>query len=129
MRTVARWLLAAGMMFAGISHLFWARAEFQAQVPDWTTEVVPIDKDGVVVASGVVEIMLGASLVVFPKERRRAGAILAAFFVAIFPGNIAQYTQRRSGFGLDTDAKRLARLFFQPLLVCWALWSTRTPRG
>jgi len=125
MRTALRWLLSAAMVFAGLSHLFWGRREFQNQVPDWTTEIVPIDKDGVVVASGVVEVMLGAALVVLPKERRRIGLILAAFFVAVFPGNIDQWLQRRSGFGLDTDAKRLGRLFFQPALVAASLWSTR----
>ena len=125
MKTFARWLLAGGMVFAGLSHLFWARREFQAQVPDLVTDALPIDKDAVVVASGAVEIMLGAALVVLPKERRRIGAILAAFFVAVFPGNIAQATQTRTAFGLDSDGARIARLFFQPLLVCWALWSTR----
>ena len=125
MRTTLRWLLAVAMVFAGLSHLFWGRREFQNQVPDWTTEIVPIDKDGVVVASGVVEVMLGAALVALPKERRRIGLILAAFFVAVFPGNIDQWLQRRSGFGLDTDAKRLGRLFFQPALVAASLWSTR----
>ncbi|WP_336625190.1 MULTISPECIES: DoxX family protein [unclassified Microbacterium] len=125
MKTIARWLLAGGMVFAGLSHLFWARKEFQSQVPDLVTEVVPIDKDGVVVASGAVEIMLGAALVVLPGERRRIGAILAAFFVAVFPGNIAQAVERRSAFTLDTDRARIVRLFFQPLLVAWALWSTR----
>ncbi len=125
MKTFARWLLAGGMVFAGLSHLFWARREFQAQVPDLVTDALPIDKDAVVVASGAVEIMLGAALVVLPKERRRIGTILAAFFVAVFPGNIAQATQKRAAFGLDSDGARIARLFFQPLLVCWALWSTR----
>lgn len=125
MRTFARWLLAASMMFAGLSHLFWARREFRAQVPEVVTDVLPIDEDGVVVASGAVEIMLGAALVVLPKERGRIGVILAAFFVAVFPGNIAQAGGRRDGFGLDTDGKRVGRLFFQPLLVAWALWSTR----
>ncbi len=112
-------------MFAGLSHLFWARREFQAQVPDLVTEVLPIDKDGVVVASGAVEIMLGAALVALPRERRRVGAVLAAFFVAIFPGNIAQALGKRRGFGLDSDRARLVRLLFQPVLVAWALWSTR----
>lgn len=123
MRAFARWLLAGSMVFAGISHLFWARKEFQAQVPDLATKVM--DKDAVVVASGVVEVMLGASLVALPGSRRTLGAILAAFFVAVFPGNIEQYTRRRDGFGLDTDTRRLGRLFFQPVLVAWALWSTR----
>jgi len=87
-----------------------------------------MDKGAVVVASGVVEVMLGASLVALPTSRSRIGAILAAFFVAVFPGNVEQYAKRRDGFGLDTDRKRLVRLFFQPALVAWALWSTREPR-
>ena len=124
-KTFARWLLAGGMVFAGLSHLFWARKDFQAQVPEFVTDVLPIDKDGVVMASGAVEIMLGAALVVLPKERRRIGAILAAFFVAVFPGNIAQAAGQRAAFGLDNDRARIARLFFQPVLVAWALWSTR----
>jgi uncharacterized membrane protein len=127
MRTLARWALAGAMVFAGLSHLFWRRREFQAQVPDVTTKVM--DKDAVVVASGVVEVMLGASLVVLPRSRRPIGAILAAFFVAVFPGNIEQYVKRRNGFGLDTDRARLARLFFQPVLVAWAVWSTREPKA
>ena len=123
MRTFARWLLAGAMVFAGLTHLFWGRKEFQAQVPDFATEVM--DKDAVVVASGVVEVMLGASLVALPGSRRTVGWILAAFFVAVFPGNIEQSTKKRNGFGLDTDRKRFVRLFFQPVLVAWALWSTR----
>lgn len=122
-RTAARWALASAMVFAGISHLTWARKEFRAQVPDFARELM--DEDGVVVASGVVEVMLGASLVALPGSRRRVGAILAAFFIAIFPGNIEQWLRRRDGFGLDTDRKRFLRLFFQPGLVAWALWSTR----
>ena len=125
-RTIARWLLAGAMVFAGISHLFWARREFQAQVPDWTGKV--IDKDGVVVTSGVVEIMLGGALVALPRERSRVGAILAAFYVAIFPGNIEQYTKSKKGFGMTDDRTRLIRLFFQPALVAVALWSTRAPK-
>ena len=92
-------------------------------MPDITGKVM--DKDGVVVASGVVEVMLGAALVALPKSRSTIGIILAAFFVAVFPGNIEQYTKRKDGFGLDTDTKRLVRLFFQPLLVAVAIWSTR----
>ena len=123
MTSVARWVLALSMMLAGVSHLFWGRREFQAQVPDIAGKV--IDKDAVVVASGVVEFMLGASLVALPRSRSAIGWILGAFFVAVFPGNIEQYVKRRDGFGLDTDTKRLVRLFFQPALVAWAIWSTR----
>ena len=123
MRSLARWALAGAMVFAGLSHLFWARREFRAQVPDVAAKV--LGEDAVVVASGVVEVMLGASLVALPKSRGTVGWILAAFFVAVFPGNIEQCVKRRDGFRLDTDAKRLARLFFQPVLVAWAVWSTR----
>lgn len=125
MKTLARWMLAGAMVFAGLSHLFWARRDFQAQVPDWAVEVVPLDKDAVVVASGVVEAAFGVALVALPHERRRIGAALAAFFIAVFPGNLEQWRRRRSAFGLDTDRKRFVRLFLQPLLVAWAWWSTR----
>ena len=125
MKTFARWLLAGSLVFAGLSHLFWARKEFQAQVPDLVTDVLPIDKDAVVVASGAVEVMLGSALVALPKERRRIGAIVAAFFVAVFPGNIGQALGERDGFGLDSSRARWVRLLFQPVLVAWALWSTR----
>ncbi|MQY25604.1 hypothetical protein NRB56_11610 [Nocardia sp. RB56] len=123
-RTLARTLLAGAMVFAGLSHIFWGRTAFQAQVPDW----VPLDKDGVVMASGGVEITLGAMLLLARDDRARIGRLLALFFVAVFPGNLAQYLGRRDAFGLDTDRKRLIRLFFQPVLVLWALWSTRPKR-
>lgn len=117
---MARVVLGAMLAFAGTTHLTTAREEFQAQVPAW----VPVDEDLVVVASGVVEIGLGAALIGVRRRRTLVGWVVAAFFVAIFPGNVAQYVEGKDGFGLDSDAKRLARLFFQPLLVAWALWST-----
>lgn len=124
-RTTARLTLAGGLIFAGFSHLFWGRKTFRAQVP----ESIPLDKDGVVMASGGVEIMLGAGLALLTRDRVLLGRVAAAFFVAVFPGNIAQYVNQRNGFGLDTDTRRLVRLLFQPALVAWALWSTGVPRG
>jgi uncharacterized membrane protein len=119
-RTLARLLLGGILVFAGISHLTFARQEFEAQVPEW----FPIDDDPVVIASGFVEISLGAALIAFGRGRVGVGFVVAAFFVAIFPGNIAQYVDGTDAFGLDTDQKRFVRLFFQPLLVVWALWAT-----
>lgn len=113
-------LLGASLVFAGIAHLTIARQEFQAQVPDF----VPFDPDFTVVASGVVEIALGAALLVVRRYRVWVGLIAAAFFVAVFPGNISQWLTGRDGFGLDTDAARFGRLFFQPVLIAVALWST-----
>lgn len=128
MKTFARWLLGLAMVGAGFGHLTFARQGFQAQVPDWTTKVTGMDKDTVVVASGGVEIMLGASLLALPKDRQRIGIILAAFFAAVFPGNLEQYLKKRDGLNLDTDRKRLIRLFSQPLLMIWAVWSTSPKR-
>jgi uncharacterized membrane protein len=119
-RVVLRWLLGAVLIGAGIGHLTTQRSEFRAQVPRW----FPVDEDVVVVVSGVVEIVLGVLLVALPRHRVFVGTIVAAFFVVIFPGNIAQWIGGVDAFGLDTEAKRFARLFFQPVLVIWALAAT-----
>ena len=121
LQTASRILLGAGLIFAGIGHLSFARKPFQAQVPDW----VPLKKDDTVIYSGIAEITLGATLIMAPEKHRQAiGRGAALFFTAVFPGNISQYTQKRSAFGLNTDGRRLARLFFQPALIYWALKST-----
>jgi uncharacterized membrane protein len=125
LQRTARMLLGGTLVFAGTSHLTFARKPFRAQVPPW----LPFDEDAVVLLSGLGEIALGVSLLTISKQRRLVGCAAAGFFTAIFPGNIAQYKHHRNAFGLDTDAKRLARLFFQPALVAWALWSTGTTEG
>lgn len=117
---LARVALGLFLVTAGIGHLTFARSEFQAQVPDW----LPMNKDLVVILSGIVEIGLGAALVFLIRHRVKVGWIAAAFFVAVFPGNLTQYLGHKDGFGLDSDSRRLARLFFQPVLIIWALWST-----
>lgn len=117
---LGRIVLGSLMTLAGIGHLSFARAEFQAQVPAW----VLVPPDVVVLASGVVEIALGLAMIVMAKRRAVVGLLLAAFFVVIFPGNIAQWVHHRDAFGLNSDRARLARLFFQPVLIAWALWST-----
>lgn len=122
-RTVARLGLAGVLVVAGLGHLFWVREIFRAQVP----RSVPLDEDGTVMASGGVEIMLGAGLALLTRDRILVGRLIAAFFVAVFPGNIAQYVHKRDGFGLDSDSRRFARLLAQPVLIIWALWSTATP--
>lgn len=114
---LARWGTGAGLGLAGISHLTFAREGFRAQVPPW----VPIDADDTVLLSGAVEISLGLGLVALPKERRRMAALATGFLVAVFPGNIAQYRNRVDGLGLDTDTKRLVRLFVEPLMWAAAL--------
>ena len=116
--------LGAFLTSAGISHLGSNRTEFLAQVPTW----LPLNADFVVVASGIVEITLGISLItttfILKQYRKQVGIVVAIFFILIFPGNINQYVNKIDAFGLDTDQKRLIRLFFQPLLVIWALWAS-----
>ena len=120
----ARIALGLFMVLAGIGHLSFQRKEFQAQVPNW----VPIGKDATVLLSGVAEVALGLAMLFCKKQRPKVGIALALFYIAVFPGNIAQYLNQRGAFGLNTDKARLARLFFQPVLIAWALWSTGASR-
>ncbi|APS38617.1 DoxX family protein [Salegentibacter sp. T436] len=120
-QNIFRILLALFMTYAGFSHLTFNRIEFQVQVPDW----LPLSKDLVVILSGLVEMALGLALLFWKKQRATIGWALAIFFVLVFPGNVAQYLDGKDAFGaLDSDRARLIRLFFQPVLIAWALWSS-----
>ena len=119
-QNTSRYILGLFLTTAGISHLTWSRIEFLAQVPPW----IPVNADLVVLLSGVVEIALGLSLILLFKYRIQVGWIVAAFFVLVFPGNIAQLVEHRNAFGLNTELARWLRLPFQPLLILVALWST-----
>ena len=112
-------LLGSALIYTGILHLTTSRLEFQAQVPPW----VPFSPDFIVLASGVVEMLLGLALASL-RRRKEVGIATALFFIAIFPGNISQYVNKVDAFGLDSDQARFIRLLFQPLLVLWALWAT-----
>ena len=119
-QNILRILLGGFMIMAAVSHATVQRAEFQAQVPDW----IPLSKDLVVILSGIVELALGLAMIFWKAQRIKVGIALAVFFVLIFPGNIHQYMNGIDAFGLDTDRARFIRLFFQPVLILWALWST-----
>ena len=113
-------LLGVSLTYAGTTHLTSSRQEFQAQVPTW----LPLDADFVVIASGIVEIILGLALLTLWRYRQVIGLVVATFFILIFAGNINQYVNGIDAFGLNSDQARLTRLFFQPVLVAWAIWST-----
>lgn len=122
-QNTARIAMGLSMLLAGAGHLTFARDEFKAQVPRW----LPNDagfQDFVVLASGVVEVAFGIAMLFPGRQKIKIGIALATFYVLVFPGNLSQYTNHIDGFGLDTDGKRLARLFFQPVLILAALWST-----
>ncbi|MEH0152539.1 hypothetical protein V6R21_00255 [Limibacter armeniacum] len=123
LQNVFRVLLGLMMVLPGVGHLTFQREEFLAQVPRWLPND-PAFMDFVVISSGVVEIALGLAMIFWSKHKVYVGLALATFYVLIFPGNISQYTNGIDAFGLDTDQKRLIRLFFQPVLILWALWST-----
>lgn len=74
-QTILRILLGAFLVFAGAGHLTWHRTEFLAQVPTW----LPINADLVVLLSGVVEIVLGLSLVFLRSKQVQVGWVVALF--------------------------------------------------
>ena len=125
LRALGKVALGAALVGAGVGHLTTLRQEFQAQVPEW----VPFDPDDVVVWSGYAEIALGAATLLVWKQphRARLGVLGAVFFLAVFPGNVAQWIEQNDGFGLDTEEKRLARLAFQPVLMAWSVYAGDRP--
>jgi uncharacterized membrane protein len=119
-RRVPQIVLGLALVYAGVGHLTTSRVEFQAQVPTLFKDYA----DFVVLASGVVEIVLGLGLVALWKYRVQIGWLVGIFFIAVFWGNISQYVNHVDAFGLNSDRARFIRLLFQPLLVAWALGST-----
>lgn len=125
LRAVGRYALAVLLGVAGASHLTWGRRGYRIVVPDWATRATKLDKDAIVVASGAVELMLAGALVALPKERSFVGWLVAVFFIVVFPGNVHQWQTGRSAPLMRTDRARFIRLLLQPLLVVWAVRSTR----
>ena len=123
-RTAARWLLVVLLAAAGASHLTWGRRGYRIVVPDWSTRLTGLDKDAIVVGSGVAELMLAGAVAAIPRQRS-VGWLVAAFFVVVFPGNVHQWRTGRAAPMLRTDRARFVRLLLQPVLVVWALWATR----
>ena len=118
MKLLARLVLGGFLAFAGVSH-FSNTGEFMAQVPPFFP-----NPELVIYISGVIEILLGSSLILVKQYRTQVGIAAAAFFVIIFPGNLSQFFNHVDGFSLDTDLARGIRLLFQPVLVAWAIWCT-----
>jgi uncharacterized membrane protein len=119
LQNVARYTMGTFMVGAGVGHLTFARQQFRAQTPDW----VPQDKDTVVLESGVAEIGLGLLMLLNRRYKVPMGVGMAAFYAAVFPGNIHQYLSHLPALGLDTERKRYLRLYLQPVLIGVALWS------
>jgi len=118
-RLTGRLALAAALLVAGVAH-FVAVDEFLGQVPTFLPA-----REAIMIVSGVMQLALGAALLVLRGHRLALlGWVVALFFVAVLPGNVWQAVNDSDSFGLDTDRARLLRLPFQPLLVLLALWCT-----
>ncbi|GMA32927.1 hypothetical protein [Litorihabitans aurantiacus] len=118
-RAAGQVALGGLMLAAGTAHLRRTRG-YRVVVPRW----FPGDPDRVIVASGVVELAIGGALVTVWRQPARAwvGVTTAAFLVAVWPGNVSQYLERRdAGPLLDSDLKRLVRLPLQVPLIAGAL--------
>ena len=122
-QNIFRILLGLIMLYIGIAHLSFKRIEFQAQVPTWLATDEGM-MDLVVLISGYIEIAFGILMIIGGKLKVKTGIALGIFYILIFPGNINQYINEIDSLTLDSDYKRLIRLFFQPLLVLWAFWSS-----
>ena len=122
-QNIFRILLGLIMLYIGIAHLSFKRIEFQAQVPTWLATDEGM-MDLVVLISGYIEIAFGILMILGGKLKVKTGIALGIFYILIFPGNINQYINEIDSLRLDSDNKRLIRLFFQPLLVLWAFWSS-----
>jgi len=62
--TLLRWLLAALLVAAGVSHLTWGRRGYRIVVPEWATRMLRTDKDAIGVGSGTQKRKRNAKLIV-----------------------------------------------------------------
>ena len=121
-RRRARFALAAGMVVAGVAHLF-APTPFVQHLPPWVPERILI-----VYASGLVEIGLGLGLAFGGQFVPLAGVALALYLVAVFPGNLYVAVA-----GVDVDGQPGGiypwfRLLLQPVFVMLAIWTAGADR-
>jgi len=119
-KRIARWVLAAAMIFIGIGH-FVEPEPFVRIVPDWLPAPLWL-----VWISGLFEILGGLGLLI-ERTRRWAGIGLIALYLAVFPANIYMATE---GIQLDPanpmpEWIAWVRLPFQLLFIAWAWWVSR----
>jgi uncharacterized membrane protein len=120
---VSRWrvALAAGMAVAGVMH-FAQPLPFIQHLPPWVPE-----RGLVVFASGIAEIALGAALLGPARFRPLAGLALAAYLVAVFPGNLYVAVAGVDVAGQPGGVFPWIRLPLQAVFIGLALWSTGAP--
>lgn len=110
--------MATAMVFAGAAHWLMP-TPFVQHLPPWVPAA-----EALVLVTGVIEVGLGAALLLRQPWRRRAGLALAAYFVAVFPANVYVAVADVAVDGQPGGWYPWLRLPFQVLFVAWALWST-----
>lgn len=117
-RTIARLVLAAAYLVAGIAHLT-RPAGFLAITPHW----VPAP-ELVVALTGVAE-LAGAIGLIIPRLRGAAGIGLALYALCVWPANINHALN-----DIPLGGTHLSwwyhgpRLALQPVIIWWALWAS-----
>lgn len=116
-----RWrlALALGMTVAGVAHLV-DPTPFVQHLPEWVPQREPL-----VLLTGLIEIGLGLALLAPQPYRRLVGLLVAAYLVAVFPGNIYVAVAGVEVDGQPGGVYPWLRLLFQPLFIWLAVWCTR----
>jgi uncharacterized membrane protein len=120
LKEAMRRAMGVAFVFAGASHLLMPES-FSVYFPPATPFV-----DGVVIVSGVVEILAGLALL-GSWRRRQLGIAVAVYLVLVFPANlyVAVSGAESALPGLiDAPWYPWVRLPFQALFIWWALYST-----
>ena len=115
-KTVSKYLLAIFMIVAGVMH-FVNPAFFIKAMPPY----LPLHK-GLVLVSGVCEILLGILLLV-PKTSRLAAWGIVALLIAVFPANL--YVFQHQDILPAPLIVHLLRLPLQGVFILWAFWHSR----
>ncbi len=118
-RAVMRWALAAIYFAAGIGHL-WIPEKFLAITPTW----VPFAPQ-IIFITGLCELAGSVALVTKPL-RWWAGVAFAAYALCVWPAN---FKHAIDGIDLPYVGNSWLyhgpRLAFQPILIWWALYSSK----
>lgn len=118
-RQAARIGMAFAMAVAGVTH--WVNpTPFVQHLPTW----VPM-REELIFLTGIIEVALGAALLLRQPWRRQAGFALTGYLVAVFPGNLYVALAGVEVDGQPGGVYPWLRLPFQMLFIAWALWSTR----
>ncbi|MEO6952028.1 MAG: hypothetical protein ABI321_09460 [Polyangia bacterium] len=123
-KSIARWLIALGMMISGVLH-FVITAAYASIVPAYLPGHTLL-----VWISGVAELLGGVGLLVPSLAIRRAASWgLIALLVAVFPANVDMALHHLPMNGHPVAPAILwGRLPLQAVLIWLTWWCTRAPR-